>query len=324
MDKIIPWKLITAHLKDEATPEEEILFQKWLGEENNSNLFAEIELLWYEVQAESSAYNPDVDHYWNVMQERIHSKKTRTKLSTREKFLSIAAAASILLMVGMSFLFLNKINDETHIYSAIHGKSKITLPDSSTIWINSGSTISYPGAFATNRMVDLSGEAAFNVIKDDKHPFIVSVSGIKVKVHGTYFNVSSYDNEENITIALKEGSVSILMNDDESFLKPGEMATINKKDMSLVIDRANMNLEFFWANESVYFKAKPLGYICQYLEKWYNVQIEVDPDIAKSQFYTFTIKDDSLDQILRIMSKINPITYTFEEKDKVKITKVKP
>lgn len=324
MEKVIPWKLITAHLKDETTPEDEILFQHWLNDENNSDLFAEIELLWNEVQAEASAYNPDVDYYWNAMQERMHTKRSKVKFTIREKLLAITAAASIILMIGISYLFLDKSSDETHLYSAINGKSKITLPDSSIVWINSGSTISYPGAFASNRSVDLAGEAAFNVTKDQKHPFIVSVSGIKVRVHGTYFNISSYDNDENITVALKEGSVSILVNDSESFLKPGEVATINKRDMSLAIDRGNMNLEFFWANESVYFKAKPLGYICEYLEKWYNVHIEVDPEIAKSQFYTFTIKDDSLDQILRIMSKINPITYTFDGKDKVKIMKVKP
>jgi ferric-dicitrate binding protein FerR (iron transport regulator) len=325
MGQLIPWKLITAHLKNETTVEEENLLQRWLAEENNLELYTEIELLWNEVQSEVSVYNPDVDHYWEIMQKRINKgKETKKKISIREKLLAIAAAASILLTIGTTYLFLDKGSDEIHSYSAISGKSKITLPDNSTIWVNSGSTISYPGAFPDNRQIDLTGEAAFDVVKDDKHPFVVSVSGIKVKVYGTYFNVSSYDDEENITVALKEGSVSILMEDSESFLKPGEMATINKKDMSLSISKANMNLEFFWANESVYFKAKPLGYICEYLEKWYNVKIEVDPEIAKSQFYTFTIKDDSLEQILRIMSKINPITYSFDDKNNVKIMRVKP
>lgn len=276
MNRLIPWKLIIAHLKNEATPEEEILLQNWLGENNNLELLAEIELLWDKIQSEVSSYNPNVEHYWEMMQGRITSgknnKKTKSKRSIKERLFVITAAASIILAIGMSYLLLSKESKEIHSYSAISGKSKITLPDNSTIWVNSGSTISYPGAFSDNRQVNLIGEAAFNVVKDQKHPFIVSVSGIRIKVYGTCFNVSSYNNEENITIALKEGSVSIIINDNESFLKPGEKATINKKNMSLFIDKANVGLEFFWANESVFFKSKSLEYICEYLEKWYKVK----------------------------------------------------
>lgn len=320
---MIPWNLIITYLKGEATIEEEMLFQDWISKRDNNDLFVEIKHLWEEVRSEASQCNPDVDHYWAIMKERMH-KEEKKRVSISKNIRAVAAVAGILLIMGVSFFFMNKKSNEKHTYSAINGKSKIILPDSSTVWLNSGTTVSYPGAFAANRYIDLTGEAAFDVVKDDKHPFIVSTYGIDVKVHGTYFNISSYDNQDNITVALKEGSVSILMKDSESFLKPGEMAVINKKDLSVNIEKADMSLEFFWANESVYFKAKSLGYICQYLEKWYNIEIEVDPDIARSQFYTFTIKDDSLDQILRIMSKINPITYSFEENDKVKIMKVKP
>lgn len=85
-----------------------------------------------------------------------------------------------------------------------------------------------------------------------------------------------------------------------------------------------MFYESFWASESVQFEAKSLRYITRYLEKWYNVKIEVDPTIPDSQAYTFTIKDESLEVILRIMSRINPIAYTFDEDDHVQIMHVEP
>lgn len=56
------------------------------------------------------------------------------------------------------------------------------------------------------------------------------------------------------------------------------------------IEQSDVELETFWAKESVFFKSKSLGYICKYLERWYNVKINVDPKIAESQFYTFTVK----------------------------------
>lgn len=323
MKKQIPWQSIIAHLKDEATPEEESLFRGWLEEDGNMDLFSEIELLWNEIRAESSLHNPDVDYYWGIMEERIKTKPTK-KVSVWKK-ISTVAAACILLTLGISYLFFHSANkDSLHTYSAINGKSKLLLPDSSIVWINSGSTISYMDGFVDNRYLDLEGEASFEVKKDKKHPFIVSTSGIKVRVYGTHFAVNSFQDEDNIVVTLREGQVSVILNDDESFLKPGEMAVVNKKDLSVDIKKADTNLEFFWANESVYFKSKSLGYICKYLEKWYNVKIEVDPRLAESQLYTFTIKDDSLDAILRIMSKINPIAYSFDDKNNVKIMKVEP
>ena len=90
------------------------------------------------------------------------------------------------------------------------------------------------------------------------------------------------------------------------------------------IEQSDVELETFWAKESVFFKSKSLGYICKYLERWYNVKINVDPKIAESQFYTFTVKDDSLETILRTSSKINPIKYTFDDNNRVTISSVEP
>ena len=71
------------------------------------------------------------------------------------------------------------------------------------------------------------------------------------------------------------------------------------------IEQSDVELETFWAKESVFFKSKSLGYICKYLERWYNVKINVDPKIAESQFYTFTVKDDSRGGM---QPKTSPIT----------------
>lgn len=209
-------------------------------------------------------------------------------------------------------------------YSALSGKSRIVLPDSSVVWLNSGSTLEYAADFMENREVALNGEALFDVTKDNRHPFVVLASEVKVKVHGTCFNVNSYPKEENIRVTLFRGSVSLEAGGKEAYLYPGEIAALNKRDKTLNITSADMFYESFWASESVRFEAKSLRYITRYLEKWYNVKIEVDPTIPDSQAYTFTIKDESLEVILRIMSRINPIAYTFDEDDHVQIMHVEP
>ncbi|MCD7977658.1 MAG: FecR domain-containing protein [Tannerellaceae bacterium] len=321
----IPWRLIIRHLKGENTPENEMLFQQWMTTDENRMLFDEIEILWKNIQEEVSVYDPDMTKGWKELQSRLNEKTTKKKVLS-PLFMRVASmAAGILLLLGITFLYtIHSQENERQTYSIMNGKSHLTLPDGTTVWLNAGTTVSYADAFAKNRILKLNGEASFQVTKDARHPFIVETSGIQVKVHGTSFNVEAYEEEEYVSVILESGSVSILYNDRESFLEPGEMARYHKKEQTLNIDHADLSLAMFWANESVYFKSESLRHICKYLEKWYRIQIEVDPDIADTQQYTFTIKDDSLEAILRIMSKINPITYSFEDENHVKIMKVNP
>ena len=223
------------------------------------------------------------------------------------KFWMAVSVATVLLVLSLTFSFLyNKTEYWTDSscklsYSSLSGKSKIILPDSSVVWLNSGSSLRYAVNF-----------------------FVVSTSGVKVRVHGTRFNVNSYSKEENILVTLFQGSVSLEAGGQEAYLHPGERASVSKKYRTLDITSADMFYDSFWASESVRFEAKSLRYITRYLEKWYNVKIEVDPSIPDSQAYTFTIKDESLEVILRIMSRINPISYMFDGNDHVKITHVEP
>ena len=308
MNKHIPWQLIISRLKDEQDERGEKLFEEWLQGEGNAHLYQELEGLWREIREEASSYTPDTAFYWQQLESRMSQENKAPKVVSIWKFRMAVAAASILLIISLTFSFLYTGGDRAVYsnklsYSALSGKSRIVLPDSSVVWLNSGSTLEYAADFMENREVALNGEALFDVTKDNRHPFVVLASEVKVKVHGTCFNVNSYPKEENIRVTLFRGSVSL---------------------EALNITSADMFYESFWASESVRFEAKSLRYITRYLEKWYNVKIEVDPTIPDSQAYTFTIKDESLEVILRIMSRINPIAYTFDEDDHVQIMHVEP
>ena len=289
MNKHIPWQLIISRLKDEQDERGEKLFEEWLQGEGNAHLYQELEGLWREIREEASSYTPDTAFYWQQLESRMSQENKAPKVVSIWKFRMAVAAASILLIISLTFSFLYTGGDRAVYsnklsYSALSGKSRIVLPDSS----------------------------------------VVLASEVKVKVHGTCFNVNSYPKEENIRVTLFRGSVSLEAGGKEAYLYPGEIAALNKRDKTLNITSADMFYESFWASESVRFEAKSLRYITRYLEKWYNVKIEVDPTIPDSQAYTFTIKDESLEVILRIMSRINPIAYTFDEDDHVQIMHVEP
>lgn len=323
---MIPWRLIISHLKQNSTPEDDLLFREWLMYPGNQELFNELKELWERIKdTVSSDEEPDTDYYWKEMQSRMKENRKSAFISRLKPLLSVASVVAILAML-ISFFYTNWLmgDDSMQTFTSMNGKSKIVLPDSSIVWLNKGTTIHYSGTFSRKRNISLEGEASFEVKKDTDNPFVVSTGGIRVKVYGTQFNIHSEDQSKDVKIALIEGSVSVIDGKKEAFLNPGEVCIFDKTNHSILIVPGCVDLETFWAKENVHFEHKSLGYICKYLERWYGVEIKLDSSLAESQFYTFTLGNESLEMILRIISRINPIQYSFTDHNHVKITAINP
>ncbi len=353
--KIIPWKLIISGLKQDISPDDKILLEQWLASSENQSLYEELGNIWESIKKNATEYHPDTDYYWKELQSRIKKSKKSTFFHVGIKSVVAVAAAVVLVVISASVIIVTsdiKESSTMQTYTSFSGKSKVILPDGSTVWLNKGSTIRYSSLFSKDRNLELDGEGLFDVTKNPESPFIVHTAGIQVKVYGTLFNVDSYNRDADVRVALIEGSVSIITKNKEMHLVPGEIAIFHKTDQVLSSKRlpydpsdlsnsmANNNTlsaqnkiiskllneelayESFWASESLSFDHKDLGYICKYLEKWYKVEINIDSSLVKSQYYTFTLKDEPLEQILRNMNKINPISYSFVEENVINITSV--
>lgn len=329
MDKNIPWTLIISHLKQETDLQAEAELSKWRSLPANNTVYLQLESLWEEVRNESALYDPDISFYWSRLEKRMEetNKKNIHTLSISRYQIAIAVASLLLLMATSASFFIAKAifqpEVRTQTYTALNGKSQMILPDGSSVWLNIGSTLSYETSFGRDRVVELQGEALFEVIKDAGRPFMVSVDDIRIQVHGTRFNVNAYKENPRIKVALLEGKVSVWAGNEKSFMKPGELASFDKASQMLHIVEADVYFESFWAGRSCTFTAKPLDYICKYLERWYNIEIHLDPAIVHTN-YTFTITDEPLETVLQIMSRISPLEYSFEENRDVILTQVKP
>lgn len=173
----------------------------------------------------------------------------------------------------------SSVNNSTHKVkmmelSTPRGKDcKVTLPDGSQVWLNAESKISFPDKFiGKERKVRIEGEAFFQVVKDTKHPFIVSTDFFSTTVHGTSFNVNAYS-AKTASVTLVTGSVTVRpTNGEETMIEPGEMAIcdaqgntqINKVDTYPVIQ---------WKDGFFYFDNECLIDIMMELGRWYNVSI---------------------------------------------------
>ena len=117
---------------------------------------------------------------------------------------------------------------------------QLQLSDGSKIWLNAASSVTYPTAFTgSERKISITGEAYFEIAHDAKRPFTVSTNGMEVQVLGTHFNVNAYDDEENTSTTLLEGSVKIINQHTTSLLTPGQQLQLNKQgEIKLVTNAA--------------------------------------------------------------------------------------
>jgi len=194
---------------------------------------------------------------------------------------------------------------------------KMTLADGTDVWLMSGSTIIYPSSFVGNetRNVELKGEAFFNVAKDPKHPFIVNLGTIGLKVVGTSFNIMNYGDENQIQVVLKTGRIDLFKgeyNPNSQFVQvnPGQLATYEKNESKFSIKTTNTDKYTSWIEGTLLFHDDPLDEVLKKLGRWYNVAIEINDPSASHFPFTATIKNENLDQIIDLLQYSTPFKYS--------------
>lgn len=150
----------------------------------------------------------------------------------------------------------------------------MTLADGSRVWLNAGSSISYPVAFIGNeRKVSITGEAYFEVAHNTAMPFKVSKGETEVTVLGTHFNMNAYEDEKDIKVTLLEGSVRCAIGNGRSaILKPGEQALINSSTLQLV--GPDLEEVMAWKNGLFKMKSAGISTIMKQVARWYDIEVE--------------------------------------------------
>ena len=160
------------------------------------------------------------------------------------------------------------------------GQYQVTLADGTKVWLNAASSIRFPVVFTgTERKVEITGEAYFEVAKNKSMPFKVKATSSEIEVLGTHFNVNAYYDEASIKTTLLEGlvkvSVSVLAgNQSAKFLQPGQQAGINKEGKIIVMDNADTEEAVAWMNGHFQFKSTDLKTILRQISRWYDADIE--------------------------------------------------
>ncbi len=312
----------------------ETIYRKYFNNTCSPEEFAEIIKRFQDPSRETEVINVMTENWNNIYDEekfvianqrlldKIHqaiAAKELQSISHKNKFLFIGmkvAAALIVALLISSIILVNKLTQQqssnlTQVISTPYGaKTKLTLPDGSRVWLNSGTRISFPQTFGKERKIELKGEAFFNVVKNGK-PFLVNTTQGLIEVLGTAFDVKSFDHETFETTLIR-GSIKLKNHDtnQEILLHPGQQALINK-NKTISINQVDTTLFTSWKDGKLIFHHKPLCSISKQLERWYNVKIILKDKSIENLQFTGTIEMESFNEVLLLIKKTTPIKYSY-------------
>ena len=187
---------------------------------------------------------------------------------------------------------------------------QIILPDHSKVWLNAASSIKYPSSFAAskNRIVELNGEAYFEVAKNKTHPFVVKTTQQKIEVLGTHFNINAYNDGEETKTTLLEGSIQL---NGATLLKPNEQGVSNANGIS--IKTINAKETIAWKQGDFIFKNQELTTTMRQIARWYNVEIFYETGAPKQLRIGGSIsKRNRLSVVLKAMEKTGKVKFKLE------------
>ncbi len=203
------------------------------------------------------------------------------------------------------------------------GQYQVRLPDGTKVWLNAASSISYATDLATSakRVVQLSGEAYFEVAHDRTRPFIVASKEQQVQVHGTKFNVNGYGDRQGTITTLAEGSVEVFVARKSELLVPGQQSVL--KGSSLKLQQADMETALAWKNGNIIFKSARLEEIMQQITRWYDIEVVYEGKIRDRVFTGGISRNSKLSVLLNILNN-SGISAEIAERPQGKVLVLKP
>jgi ferric-dicitrate binding protein FerR (iron transport regulator) len=325
-------ELLDRYAKGECTAEEHKLIDEWyeaIGQ-------GDVEKLEKEIHEELSARSLIEADLWS----KINPRPIKIKTDNSRYFLRAAAAILLLAMVGPGLYFLlnNKrfsekmlsLQQTTQVEElkfARHFNSgdkpqEITLADGSYVMLKPRSEIRFPKKFnSEKREIRLTGEAFFNVKRDPSRPFLVYANEVVTKVLGTSFNIKAYENEKEVTVAVKTGKVSVYASKDNAMSVADAASIILTPNQQVVYNRESeqVSKELVKKPEIILpvptlfkmsYDGAPVTKIFEVLEENYGVKIEYDSSALSACVLTTSMSDEGLYERIQIICKAINAEYT--------------
>ncbi|HET6556078.1 MAG TPA: FecR domain-containing protein [Prolixibacteraceae bacterium] len=318
--------LIARYLTDELTESEHAELEAWkFRNQENMHEYNDFVAIWSKAETlkmPSVIRQPDILNTLYKKSEKLQARKRWMQWA-----LQSAAVVALAVIFSSLYIYLDRTQSATvhqsvyqEVKAAYGTQARVELADGTSVSLNSGSKLRFPQSFdhQQQRRVILEGEGFFTVTKNEKLPFVVETSLLDIQVLGTSFNVDAYPDNQSVLIALVEGKVKLQNNTgkenkDLMELLPNEVATLNRAERTLIkTSSPDLYKYTAWVNGRIVFFEDPIQTVLKKLEKWYNVEIVISDQRLKNYKFTGTFINESLEQVLSILSLTSPMTYEIQ------------
>ena len=318
--------LIVRCLSGLASAEELSGLEKWMTvSDDNRKHFHQMKNVW---DLSHPGLNPTEIYAEKALasvEKRINHRHSRSVILGMVRY---AAAVLFLPLLALSFwlgsmnsLHMTGVPVYSEITAAFGTRSVLTLPDGSTVWLNSGSSLKYPRVFTSGtREVYLSGEGFFEVKANEKKPFIVHTRNLNVKATGTRFNVNASTLYAHTHVTLVSGKVTICKPVQGG--KPLELAQM-LPDQHLAFDTLSGDINISngetykytaWKEGKLIFRNEPLEDVLKKIGYFYNVDMEIRDNSLKEYRYRATFEEESIEEIMNLLKHSSPVDYRVEKR----------
>jgi transmembrane sensor len=318
-------KLFAKYLQSVCTPEEFREIVLWISKkENESSLSSMLKPQWEHFMQDDSTM-PLNHNLWQKIKQAIEDQE-KEAMQRRLKIytwgLRVAAVLVAALLITNFFFLRQSAQPEalvqTQTITIPNGaRSNLSLADGSEVWLNSGSVLTYSSDFSGNRMLELEGEAYFEVVKSEI-PFTVTTAFGNVQVTGTSFNVKALPVDKQFETTVEDGSVNVYSSlaTKTASLKPGQQARLINGQWEL--SKVETELYTSWKEGKIIFRREYLPEVAKRLERWYNVKIELADDVRLNKIhYTGTLEMESFSEVLELLKVTASINFTYNDKTRV-------
>lgn len=357
------WNLIAKKLAGEASPEELLRLEQALREDPE---------LHYSLQAIYDVWNANPQPQQEYIERAFAGHEKRLKalapdyvddyvarplpddpVHPRRKFLHLLAAISFFLLVfagiwlatrprsanaGLANLEPKKPSEVSTQYGT---RTKLLLPDGSSVWLNAGSRLLYDSAYGLSlREVSLTGEAFFDVAPNKQKPFIIHTGNINIRVLGTAFNVKSYPGEKTIETSLIRGKIEVSFKDHslaDVILKPNQKLVISADTQAIATQGEkspapgvkhpaqvllrqvshfgpdSLVSETAWVENKLVFQDQSFSDLARQMERWYGVRIRFDDNSLDDLHFTGSFEKENIQQALRALQLLSQFKFSIRQ-----------
>lgn len=319
--------ILKRYIKGKTSPSEEKLVEEFYKRNTEKSI--------YDDYSEEEA-----DRVKNILQRKVLSSIHELEKPKQSTHYLLKIAASVVLVLGITialYLSLSETPEPTYLTKSIARgqKATITLSDGSVVKLNSESSITYPESFAdvATRDIQLTGEAFFEVKRDEAKPFTIQTEGLLTTVLGTSFNITAFQEMDEIEVTVATGKVRVVSNSPfepgrrfercdgcgqevdflSETLTPGQQATYNKTSNELSIREVDTERSLAWKDGVIYMANEKYKQVFDKLSRWYGLEFEYVNVPTDEWDYSGEFKDMSLELVLSTIGYSKGFDFQIQE-----------